>query len=74
MYYIYLDTDNKHKIKEISNVLVTDATYRKLKYGAYDKKYDIQGQFGRLDYAQAWTDFKNGLINRKELYKKLNIK
>jgi len=33
----------------------------------------LVGCFGRLDYAEIWRDFYNGVINRKELRNKLDI-
>lgn len=48
------------KEDETFQVFESKKTYNELvQQGAW-----IEGQFGRIDYAQAWVDFKNGKIDR----------
>lgn len=69
MYFIYKDEkDNKFKILNWGDS--NDGTYYKLKNLL---GLDLHGQFGRLDYAQIWTDFYNKLFDRKTLRIKLGL-
>ena len=59
----YLLKGNKVEVHE-SNLV-----YREIKsiYGEA-----VCGCFGRLDYAEIWKDFYNGVINKEELNELLN--
>lgn len=67
MYYL-IKQDGVYKVHEVSEP-TTDATYLELK----KEGYDVQGQYGRKDYAEIWKDYYNGNINRKELRNRLKL-
>ena len=62
MFYYLLKGDSV-KVHE-SNLSQYDA---RMIYGE-----SLVGCFGRLDYAEIWRDFHNGVINREELRNKLD--
>ncbi len=65
MYFLYNNT-TKGKVEIIESENKT--------YGELVKEgYVLQGQFGRLDYAEHWTDYKNGKITEDEHKKFLNL-
>jgi len=73
MFYIVKRQNSVYFLKEISDAIVTDATYH---YLTDDKDLgytDVKGQFGRKDYAQLWCDMYNNVITREMLHKELGI-
>jgi hypothetical protein len=66
MYYLV----RKTQVSQVTMVHIdetTDGTYHEVK----SRVFSIHGQFGREDYAEAHTKYKNGKITRKELNKLL---
>ena len=55
MYYLYKDIH--HKI----SIYPSEMTYYELEKDGYE----LHGQFGRLDYAKHWKDYKNGEISEQ---------
>lgn len=64
-YYIIKPEDGKEKY-----FIETDESSMRYISALIDGR--IKGKFGRLDYAEIWTDFHNGVIDRDELRKKLD--
>lgn len=60
-YIIKKSKTSPFTLVEVKNA--TDATYRTVK----DSTFDIKGQFGRRDYAEAWCKYRNGEITMEQL-------
>jgi hypothetical protein len=73
MFYIVRKKDTEYYVWEISDVLVTDATYHNILRDEELGIIDIAGQFGRKDYADIWCDYYNNKIDRDILRRKLKI-
>jgi hypothetical protein len=59
--------ETKFTIHSVKNP--TDSTYRQLIRN--DEVEEIRGQFGKKDYVEIWCDYHNGLIDIKEVNKRL---
>lgn len=61
MYFLYNDI-SLAKESQVMIYASGEKTYSDLKR----EGFDLCGQFGRIDYANHWCDYKNGKISEKE--------
>ena len=61
MYFLY-----KSKTSTSGSHFKICASNTKTWYELEKADFDLCGQFGRLDYARHWANYKNGKISQKE--------